>query len=146
MDDLQNGETDPDGPMVGHGDSQALPIVFCAPEAATPWVPVTSPIPTLTPLPAVAPAPTFPLPTDVPALATLPPHGETEPDGPMGGDGASEPIDGAEALHAAPCTAAVAAHFAPSTLQIPPTPFPADWHRRSRRAKKYWVQSHPDHE
>ena len=38
----------------------------------------------------------FPLPTDVPTLATHPPHGETDPDGPMGGAGASEPFDEAE--------------------------------------------------
>jgi hypothetical protein len=91
--------------MGGHGDSQALPTVLCAPEAAAPWVPVTSPIPGLTPLPAGAPAPTFPLPTDVPTLATHPPHGETDPDGPMGTAGASEPVDGAEALQTALCTA-----------------------------------------
>jgi len=78
MDGLPHGETDPDGPMGGHGDSQARPTVLCAPEAATPWVPVTSPIPTLTPLPAGAPAPTSPLPTGAPILATHPPHGETD--------------------------------------------------------------------
>ena len=39
----------------------------------------------------------FPLPTDVPTLATHPPHGETDPDGPMGGAGASETIDETEA-------------------------------------------------
>jgi len=41
----------------------------------------------------------FPLPTDVPTLATHPPHGETDPDGLMGGAGASEPIDGAAGLN-----------------------------------------------
>ena len=35
MDGLPHGETDPDGPMGGHGVSQALPTVLCAPEAAT---------------------------------------------------------------------------------------------------------------
>jgi len=64
------------------------PSLGRTPEAAAPWVPVTSSIPTLTPLPAGAPVPTFHLPKDVPALAMLPPHGETDPEGPMGGDGA----------------------------------------------------------
>jgi hypothetical protein len=110
MDGLPHGETDPDGPMGGHGDSQALPTVLCAPEAAAPWVPVTSPIPGFTALPIGAQVMDFPLPTDVPILATHPPHGEIDPDGPMGGAGASEPIDGAEAIHTAPCADAAAAH------------------------------------
>ena len=91
MDGLPHGETDPDGPMGGHGDSQALPTVLCVPEAAAPWVPVTSPIPGLTALLIGAQVMDFPLPTDVPTLATHPPHGETDPDGPMGGAGASDP-------------------------------------------------------
>ena len=32
-------------------------------------------------------------------LATLPSYGETDPEGPMGGDGASEPTDGAAGLN-----------------------------------------------
>jgi hypothetical protein len=72
------------------------------PQVAAPWVPVTSPIQTLTSLPAGAPAPTFPLSTCMPSLTTHPPHGETDPDGPVGGDGASEPTDGAGASQAPP--------------------------------------------
>ena len=41
MDDLPNGETNPDGSMGGHGDFKALPTASCAPEAAAPWFPVT---------------------------------------------------------------------------------------------------------
>ena len=118
--------------MGGHGDSQALPTVFCAPETATSWVPVTSPIPTLTPLPAGAPAPTFLLPTDVPALATLPPHGETDPDGPMGGDGAFNDL-----------ATATLEPTTDTTVDDLTTPaLPADWGLRSKRAKKHWYQSH----
>ena len=98
MDGLPHGETDPDRPMGGHGDSQALPTVWCASEAATPWVPVTSPIPGITALPIGAQVMNFHLPTDVLTVTTHPPHGETDPDGPMGGAGAPEPVAGNQTL------------------------------------------------
>ena len=84
--------------MGDHGDSKALPTVLCASEAPTPWVPVTSPIPGLTALPIGAQVMNFPLPTDVLTVTTHPPHGETDPDGPMGEAGASEPTASVEAL------------------------------------------------
>ena len=123
-----HGETDPDGPMGGHGDSQALPTVLCVPEAAAPWVPVTSPIPGLTALLIGAQVMDFPLPTDVPTLATHPPHGETDPDGPMGGAGASKPIDGAEALSAAPTPA--------RDIILKPE----NWPLMSKRQRRNWLK------
>ena len=128
MDGLPHGETDPDGPMGDHGDSQALPTVLCAPEAAAPWVPVTSPIPGLTALLIGAQVMDFPLPTDVPTLATHPPHGETDPDGPMGGAGASKPIDGAEALSAAPTSA--------RDIILKPE----NWPLMSKRQRRNWLK------
>ena len=127
MDGLPHGETDPDGPMGGHGDSQALPTVLCAPEAAAPWVPVTSPIPGLTALPIGAQVMDFPLPTDVPTLATHPPHGETDPDGPMGGAGASEPVDGAETPQ--------------EILTNDLLPTQEKWSRMTRKQRKNWLHN-----
>ena len=116
--------------MGDHGDSQALPTVLCAPEAAAPWVPVTSPIPGLTPLPVGEPVPTFPLPTDVPTLATHPFHGETDPEGPMGGTGASEPVDEAEALQALP--------YAPAAALSPAIVTTQEWASMSRSQKRHY--------
>ena len=118
--------------MGGHGDSQAVPTVSCTPEAAAPWVPVTSTIPGLTPLPAGAPVPTFPLHTAVPTLATHLPHGETDPDGPMGGAGASEPIDETETSSAAPTPAR-------DIILKPET-----WPSMSKRQRQNWLkQNYP---
>ena len=115
--------------MGGHGDSQALPTVLCTPEAATPWVPVTSPIPGLTPLPDGAQALVFPLPTDVPTFETHPPHGETDPDGPMGGDDDHEPTDGAGVISALQS-------FVDSEESL----LPLNWEFMSRKARKHWKQ------
>ena len=120
--------------MGGHGDSQALPTVLCVPEAAAPWVPVTSPIPGLTALLIGAQVMDFPLPTDVPTLATHPPHGETDPDGPMGGAGASEP------------TAPLAQIPACLIHDEEVAARPRNWESMSRSARKHWKRKRAQHQ
>ena len=54
------------------------------------------------------------------------PHGETDPDGPMGGAGASEPTDEAVVLQAASCVTAIT---------VPSSPPPVDTSTQAQRKK-----------